>query len=118
MIRGSRLVDDTGMASAADRRDTPRVPVVKPAKVFHRGSWKYLPARTRNASVGGVLVEITHAAGFCVGDIVDIAIGRDGSGVLRSEEFVAGRVVRVEQKPDGERAAIVLARPLDLALAA
>lgn len=63
-------------------------------------------------------MEITHAAGFCVGDIVDIAIGRDGSGVLRSEEFVAGRVVRVEQKPDGERAAIVLARPLDLALAA
>jgi len=63
-------------------------------------------------------VEITNAAGFRVGDIVDVAIGREGAGVLRSEEFVAGRVVRVESKADGDRAAIVLARPLDLALAA
>lgn len=106
------------MDSHEDRRIAKRVPVVASAKVFHRGSWKYLPARTRNASTSGVLVELTNASGFCVGDVVDVAVGREGAAVLRSDEFVSGRVVRIEVKPDGERAAIVLARPLDLALAA
>lgn len=102
-----------GGAGGQDRRRYPRTEIDNPAKIFHRGSWRYIAARTRDISDGGVLLELPADKPVAVGDMVDVAIGRAGVGVLKSDEFVWARVVRVSQSSRGTSlAAVSLTRPL------
>jgi hypothetical protein len=108
-VMGGRGGEGTG----GDRRRHERRAVDQPAKVFHRGSWRYIAARTRDLSDSGVLLELPSDRPVAVGDMIDVALGRSGVGVLRSDEFVWARVVRVEPSSrGGTLAAVSLTRPL------
>lgn len=106
-------VGSGGEQDGANRRKFERVPMDNPAKVFHRGSWRYIAARTRDISDGGLLLELPADKPVAIGDMVDVAIGRVGVGVLRSDEFVWAKVVRVFLSSRGTSlAAVSLTRPL------
>lgn len=102
-----------GAGSGGERRRHERRAIDQPAKVFHRGSWRYIAARTRDLSDNGALLELPSDRPVAVGDMIDVALGRSGVGVLRSDEFVWARVVRVEPSSrGGTLAAVALTRPL------
>jgi hypothetical protein len=116
---GSVEVDGGVTGDGSERRQHARAVIDQPAKVFHRGSWRYIAARTRDLSDGGVLLELPADRPLAVGDMVDVAIGRSGVGVLKSDEFVWARVVRVSASSrGGSLAAVSLTRPLAAASAA
>lgn len=104
------------VGNGADRRRHARAESDNPAKIFHRGSWRYIAARTRDLSEGGALLELPADRPVAVGDMVDVAIGRSGVGVLKNDEFVWARVVRVTPSSRGTSlAAVSLTRPLSVA---
>ena len=99
-----------------ERRRHERVSLDRPAKIFHRGSWRYIAARTRDLSDGGVLLEVPSDRPLAVGDMIDVALGRPGVGVLKGDEFVWARVVRVSESGRGTSlAAVSLTRPIAVA---
>lgn len=99
--------------SSIDRRSSPRLALQKPAKIFLRGTWRYLPAKTRDVSASGALLELSEDRDVHVGDTVDLAIAERASAILRTDEFIAGRIVRISpgQQPGSITAAVHLSRP-------
>jgi hypothetical protein len=83
------------------------MPLDRPAKVFHRGTWRYIAGRTKDVSDGGVLLELPADRPLAVGDMVDVALGRPGVGVLKGDEFVWAKVVRVSATGRGTNLAAV-----------
>ncbi len=101
------------METPQDRRRHPRTHVARDAKLFHRGSWTYLPCRTVDASPKGFLVQMNDDSPLAVGDIVDAAVGWAGEPLVRTEEFINAKVVRIDTTTGGERlAALALTREL------
>jgi hypothetical protein len=99
--------------SSTDRRSAPRFALDKPAKIFLRGTWRYLPARTRDVSSSGALLELPEDRDVHLGDMVDLAIAERASSILRNDEFIAGRIVRIApgREPGSISAAVHLSRP-------
>ena len=99
------------MEKPTDRRRHPRANIARDAKLFHRGTWAYIPCRTIDASAQGLLVQIKSDRFVAVGDIVDAAVGWTGEPLVRSGEFINAKVVRVDTMPDGDvLAALALTR--------
>ncbi len=87
---------------SADRRASARIELAHGARVRRQGSTRSIPARTRNASDGGLLLEI--AAGpeaLTLGAQVEVLVARFGEPLVRSASFVPARVVRVAQDAQG-----------------
>lgn len=94
-----------------DRRRHQRAGIARDAKLFHRATWAYIPCRTIDASAQGLLLQIKSDRPVSVGDIVDAAVGWTGEPLVRSEEFINGKVVRVDTTSDGDYlAALALTR--------
>lgn len=107
--------EPTGAQAGPERRRHERVPIRRACKVFHRGTWRYLSGATCDASAGGVLVEMDTPRDLTPGDPVDVAVATELGVVLRGEEFVAGKVVRVQESEGGRlRVAVKLIRPLNV----
>lgn len=79
----------------SDRRRWPRLRVIHGSKIFHRGSWRYLPATTIDVSAHGLAVSMIEDRGVAIGDTIDVAVGWKDEPILREGEFIAGKVVRV-----------------------
>ncbi|QOJ01272.1 MAG: PilZ domain-containing protein [Phycisphaeraceae bacterium] len=101
------------MNATNERRREPRTPVRRPCKVFHRGTWRYLPGTTADASEHGLLIEAAGGEPPIVGDIVDVAVGWENQPILRTDEFIHGRVVRVGRGAGGSSYAVELTRPTE-----
>ncbi|MEK6702192.1 MAG: PilZ domain-containing protein [Planctomycetota bacterium] len=99
------------METPTDRRRHSRTSIARDAKLFHRASWAYITCRTVDASSRGLLVQIKSDRPLAVGDIVDAAVGWTGAPVVRADEFINARVVRIDTTPDGDcLAALALTR--------
>jgi hypothetical protein len=80
--------------AAADRRVHPRQVIVRPCKVFHRPTQKYLSATTSNVSAGGALLEIVSARPIQLGDRIDVGVAWSRSPVLLEDALVEASVIR------------------------
>ncbi|MCC5785618.1 MAG: PilZ domain-containing protein [Phycisphaerales bacterium] len=92
-----------------DRRASDRIEVVRGARVRRPGSARSIPARTRNTSKCGLLLEIAGGGreGLTPGCRVEVIVARFGEPLVRSESFVPARVVRVGEGDSG-RALVAL----------
>lgn len=85
-------------ARKPERRAASRIEIVRGARLRRPGSARSIPARTRNASEQGMLIEIAGGPeGLTPGAMVEVIIARFGEPLLRSESFVPARVVRVRE---------------------
>lgn len=91
------------MSTPADNRAHPRVFLERPAKVFHQGTRRYLPAVTSNISGGGVLIRVLSPRPLDPGDRLDVLIAWSNRTVLSSSDRVAGSVTRAARGASGEQ---------------
>lgn len=109
-----RRGDAAGAATAAapmtgrrDRRRHPRRVVVRPCKVFRPLTQRYVAAHTRDASRGGVSLEIDAARPLSVGERVGVGIAWSDTAVIAHVSLAEGVVVRTEEiGPDRQRVAV------------
>jgi len=83
------------VAFTPDRRKHPRQGISRPAKVYHAGSARYLPAYTRDLSSGGMLLEIDSPRALCPGDHLDIVIAWNDRTLLSEADMAPSRITRV-----------------------
>lgn len=83
-----------------DRRSHARLEIARPCKVYLRGAGRYAAARTHDVSVGGALLDVQLDRTLGVGDTLDIGVAWTQSAVLKSEQLVPCRVVRVRDNSD------------------
>ena len=91
------------MNTAVENRAHPRVPLERPAKVFHEGTRRYLPAITSNISNGGVLLRVTSPRPLLPGDRIDVLIAWSNRAVLSSKDRIPARVTRAARVASGEQ---------------
>lgn len=92
-------------ARTHERRAATRIELVRGARLRRPGSARSIPARTRNASEQGLLIEIAGGPeGLTPGAMVEVIVARFGEPLLKSDSFVPARVVRVRE---GEGRALV-----------
>lgn len=102
-----------------DRRRWPRLRVERGSKIFHRGTWRYLPATTVDVSSHGLAIAMPEDRGVAVGDTIDVAVGWHNQPILRDGEFLSGRVVRVEPAiAGGVTLGVELLREIEVPVAA
>jgi len=77
-----------------DRRQSTRVAIDHPCKVFHVPTRKYLPARSRDVSQGGALIDVFTPRPLVEGDEIELLIAWSSKTVLSASEQVRARVVR------------------------
>jgi len=79
-----------------ERRRSPRTPVVKQCKVFHRRLARFVGGETSNVSSTGLLLRVDRARPVMVGDEIQVAVAWDRRvQMLPAQSLRAGRVVRV-----------------------
>lgn len=87
---------------SGERRSTMRIRIDRPCKLHDPRSGKYIPARTRDLSEGGVMVEIDQPLAIQAGDELYIGIAQKRRQMLlRSEEMLRLRIVRALGTPSG-----------------
>ncbi len=102
-----------------ERRQFPREPLDRGAKVFHTPSLRYAQARTIDLSASGVLIEARLVRAIFPGDPLRVAIDWLGEGVISAETMVNARVIRAEPESHGSRRiAIAFDEPIASRLAA
>lgn len=106
------------MTSIHDRREHPRRAVLRPCKVFHWDTQRYLPARTCDLSPGGALLRIDAARPLAPDDRVDVLIATDEHGLLRAAHQVRATVKRVLDAGDHRQFVAVEFDQQNLAIAA
>lgn len=80
----------------ADRRQHPRMAVQRPAKVLCNQSQRFLAAVTEDLSVGGARVRVQSQRPFAIGDSVKVGIAWSQSGIIRTDQLIEAKVVRVD----------------------
>lgn len=83
------------MTLAGNRRKHERTAITRPAKVYHAGSARYLPAYTRDLSAGGALLEIDTPREIRVDDSIEVLVAWHDRTLLSAAEQVRARVTRV-----------------------
>lgn len=84
-----------------DRRRHEREPLLRPCKLLHSPSLRYVAGRTENISVGGALLVVDGRRPIEPGDEVEVAIAISGEGILPGELMTPARVVRREPRRGG-----------------
>lgn len=79
-----------------ERRRHRRFGIERDGKVYAPETRQYSPARTRDLSVGGAMLEVDVERPFAPGQRVDIAVASTADGVIRNESMVQAVVVRAE----------------------
>lgn len=87
----------------SDRRFNQRQPIARPCKIFHGPSRRYAPARTRNISAGGALLEVDMARQLMPGEEVEMVVAWKPVGVLSAGQMVRARVVRASTGDSGRQ---------------
>jgi hypothetical protein len=78
-----------------ERREHPRQPLRRPAKLRNPLNERYLPAESVDLSAGGALLRVSDPARLEAGQPVAVAVaGRADQPLLRRDEMHTGRVVR------------------------
>lgn len=85
-----------------NRRQHHRFNVDRAGKIFRRTTQSYVPARTRNLSIGGALVELEAPRSFQVGEVVDLGVAYRHDAVVREHAMLQAIVMRVEQPVAGD----------------
>ncbi|MCA3005898.1 MAG: PilZ domain-containing protein [Phycisphaerales bacterium] len=80
----------------ADRRHHPRLSVQRAAKVLCNQSQRFLAAVTEDLSVGGARVRVESQRPFAIGDSVKVGIAWSQSGIIRTDQLIEAKVVRVD----------------------
>lgn len=76
-------------------------------KVYLPAARQYVPGQTSNVSVGGALVELRTARPLGIGDTLSIGVSWGAGALLRDEQLVGGRVVRVlSRTKDAQKVAV------------
>lgn len=79
----------------AERRQHPRMPLVRGCKVLDEKSAKFVPAETTNISQGGLLMRVPATRPFSAGDRVEVAVGWGNVPIAASVKMAGGTIVRV-----------------------
>ena len=78
------------------RRHHPRLSVQRAAKVLCNQSQRFLAAVTEDLSVGGARVRVESQRPFAIGDSVKVGIAWSQSGIIRTDQLIEAKVVRVD----------------------
>ena len=81
--------------SAEDRRQHPRMPLVRGCKLLDQKSAKFIPAETSNISQGGLMIRVPATRPFSAGDRVEIAVGWGNIPIAASVKMAGATIVRV-----------------------
>lgn len=87
----------------ADRRASPRSAVVRPCKVFHVPTGRYLPGWTCDASSGGLLVRVQSPRALRPGDAVEVVIAWNRRVLLNASDATPARIARTLPGEKGEQ---------------
>jgi c-di-GMP-binding flagellar brake protein YcgR len=79
-----------------ERRRHRRFGIERDGKVYSPDTRQYTPARTRDLSVGGAMLEVDAERPFSAGQRVDIAVASTTDGIIRNESMVQAVVVRAD----------------------
>lgn len=99
-------------SSALDRRQYQRVAADVECKVLYPAAARYLAARTRDVSSGGVALTIVTHRPLKIGDAVRVAVDWSHQGLLDADGMIRGRVVRADPMLERiQRIAVVFDSP-------
>lgn len=79
-----------------ERRRHRRFGIERDGKVYAPDTRTYSPARTRDLSVGGAMLEVDADRPFTPGQRVDIAVASSTDGIVRNESMVQAVVIRAD----------------------
>ena len=78
-----------------DRRQSPRIALRRPCKVFNPRSGRYASGSTCDVSTGGMLLRLERAIHIEVGDRLYVGVAQKRrQALLRSSEMLEAEVVR------------------------
>ena len=91
-----------------DRRDTPRISLTRPCKLYEPRSCKYIAGSTCNIGPGGMLLRLDRAIALEEDDSVYVAVAQKRrQRLLRSEDMIEAKVTRTVAITSGETAVAV-----------
>lgn len=115
--RGGPASDRTSVSE--DRRQHTRLDLARPVKVYLPQARQYVAGATSNVSVGGAMLDLRSNRPLGIGDYVDVGVQWHSAAVLRAEQLVQSRIVRVQTRTDGsQRLAVAFIARQALAVAA
>jgi len=86
-----------------DRRETPRIVVKRPCKVFDPKARKYLTGATCDVSTGGLLLRLNHPLGLKPGDRIFVGVAQTRRQMLlRTRDMAEAQIVRAANMTDRE----------------
>lgn len=85
---------DTNPLAYLDRRRHHRFETTREGKVFRRATQRFEPARTRDLSAGGAMLEVECERPFAVGEIIDLGIAPPQRTIMREDSLLHGIVMR------------------------
>ena len=90
-----------------DRRKHRRFRVERPGKVCRASIQQFAPARSRDLSFGGALLEVQSPRPFQVGELIDLGLSMNKAAVVPSTALVQGIVVRADTLDDSRQSIAV-----------
>lgn len=91
-----------------ERRGHPRRELTRPCKIRLGRSGKYVAGRTRDISSGGTMIMLDRRVNLSPGDDIEVGIAWTDSGLIRADDLVPGRIVRVARTDDTEAVGVAL----------
>jgi len=88
-------LDAAADTAADDRRQHPRMPLVRGCKLLDQKSAKFIPAETANISQGGLMIRVPATRPFSAGDRVEVAVGWGNIPIAASVKMAGATIVRV-----------------------
>lgn len=86
-----------------DRRESPRINVKRPCKVYDPKGRKYLAGITRDVSTGGMLLALNHPVALKPGDQVFVGVAQKRrQALLRTRDMTEAEIVRTLSSTAGE----------------
>ncbi|MDY7107496.1 MAG: PilZ domain-containing protein [Planctomycetota bacterium] len=86
-----------------DRRQSPRVALRRPCKVFNPRSGRYVSGSTCDVSTGGMLIRLERPLNVEIGDRLYLGVAQKRrQALLRSTEMIEAEVVRSLTGATGE----------------
>ena len=86
-----------------ERRESDRIPLTRPCKVYNPRSQKYATGSTCNLSGGGVMLRLDRALAVEVGDRLYLGLApKRRHRLIRSDEMIEAVVLRAARLTTGE----------------
>ncbi len=79
-----------------ERRRHRRFGIERDGKVYAPDTRTYSPARSRDLSVGGAMLEVDCERPFAPGQRIDITVASSTDGIVRNESMVQAVVIRAD----------------------